>query len=471
MNKVIAIIFIVIILLMCSVPLALALLGFNSPSVEKRAPAPFPSLFSVSGEVNSNFTADLDSYIADNFPLRTLLISSWHQLNISLLGQTGNSSVVLGDDGWLFFADSVPSYLGQDAFTAAEYSRLDTILRLQAEYLASRGIKFLYTVAPNKSTIYPDLMPDRYTCKTDANALAGVAVHLATPGYIDLRSLLTTAADGSEPLYHRTDSHWNNRGALIAFLEILNQASPLLGLNLATPYQSAGVSETASWEGDLAAMLFPSGPALDIQQHFQVEQSYRYTRPLKSLEDLQIMTRSDGERSLLMFRDSFANALIPMISETFADAAYSRGVPYDYTLLDKMEADLVILEIVERNLATWLDTPPRMPVQSLAGEKPATQAAVVEMKMTAESESGYIKVSGQLTGNAIDASWTRVLMSIGGLLFEAFPVTFDGQTETAGFVLYFTADAFVTLPAACQIMVQIDSGWIAVDSVLPIIEK
>lgn len=471
MKRAAAIIFIVIILVMCSAPMALALLGFDSPSVEKRALASFPSLFTAKGELNSEFTVELDSFIADNFPLRTLLISSWHQLNISLLGQTSNSRVVLGDDGWLFFAESVPSFLGQDALSDAEYTRLDNILRLQSEYLASRGIKFLYTVAPNKNTIYPELMPGRYVSKTDANALAGLTSHLATPGYVDLRSLLTASAAGSHQLYHRTDSHWNNRGALLACSEILSRASGLLSLELDTPYQTAGFTETVDWEGDLAAMLFPSGPRPDIQQRYDVEQGYRYTRPLKSLEDLQIMTRGGGEGSLLMFRDSFANALIPMLSEAFAESAYSRAVPYDYTLLDKTDVDLVILEIVERNLTTWLATPPRLPAQPLEGEKPAARTINAKLVMTAESESGYAKISGQITGSTLNASWTRVLVSVGGSLYEAFPVTDVGQPETAGFVLYVDADEYAAMPAACQVMVQIDSDWIAADGVLPTIEK
>ena len=152
--------------------------------------------------------------------------------------------------------------------------------------------------------------------------------------------------------------------------EFLDQAGRLLGKSLSIPQQETPATERADWSGDLAVMLYPSGSDLDLQQYYEYEPGFRYTRPIKSLEDLLITTQGPGEYSLLMFRDSFANALIPMLSEAFASAAYSRSIPYDYALLERIQPDLVVLEIVERNLPDWLTTPPRMPALSFTAEVP-----------------------------------------------------------------------------------------------------
>jgi hypothetical protein len=484
MRPVAKIIFIAIILLMCVAPLTLFVFGVNTPDFEKRPLAAAPNLISSPGKLNGEYTSELDGYIADHFPLRTWLISSWHNLNISLFGQSGNSQVILGKDGWLFFAESVPSYLGHDAFSDAEYARLETILRLQAEYLAAKNIHFLFTVAPNKNTVYPDMMPARYKDATGRNTLALMSDKIDTADYLDLRSLLRgQAAQDPALLYHRTDSHWNNRGARLALEQILARANVLTGLTLESPFLAADYQEVADWQGDLAVMLFPSGPAPDIQQYYDVKTSYRYARALKSLEDMLITTRNaDGAGNLLMFRDSFANALIPMLSQSFAQVTYSRAVPYDYSLLDKNPADLVLIEIVERNLHNWLVTPPRMLAIALsAAEEVKSEGAPVftgdaaaagqpALEASVRQDQGWLQISGQLSGLSEAANWTRILVRLGSAQYEAFPVTLE-KTGSAGFVLYLEPGQWPAGDSAIEVMVQAGSKWTTVQSALPVLSQ
>ena len=57
----------------------------------------------------------------------------------------------------------------------------------------------------------------------------------------------------------------------------------------------------------------------------------------------------------LIFRDSFFNAQVQFFSESFAYVQYQRGVPYDFSLAESLNADIVILEIVERNIPKLLE--------------------------------------------------------------------------------------------------------------------
>jgi hypothetical protein len=282
-----------------------------------------------------------------------------------------------------------------------------------------------------------------------------------------IQTLLKENAIGSSQLlYHRTDSHWNNRGALLACSRMLDQAGGVIGTELKTPYQAAAYTEKSDWQGDLAVMLYPSGPAPDIQQYYTVEQGSRYDRPLNSLEDILISTRGSGDYSLLMFRDSFANALIPILSESFKDVTYSRAVPYNYALLDKTPADLVILEIVERNLRNWLESPPKMPAIAIPGEKPAdTDLLAVysmpDLVLSAGKDQTYLKITGQLSGDLVGPDWTRVLISVGPNLYEAFPVTPTNQDDAiASFVLYLDAGQWQTGSSEIEIFLKTGAGWI-----------
>ncbi|HAL74408.1 MAG TPA: hypothetical protein DCM45_04850 [Clostridiales bacterium] len=466
MKRLVKIIFIALVLLLCSTPLALTVIGIDSPSVEKKSQASAPRMILADGSLNESFTRDLDLYIADNFPMRTLLISAWHFLNTRILGQTGNDQVILGRDGWLFYAPTIAAYTASDRFSQTEYDRLDTILRLQRDYLASRGISFIYTVVPNKNSVYPEKMPIRYENLTDDNNLAGLHKHLQTPGYLDLHSLLTRSATQQEALlYHQTDSHWNNSGALIALSALLNQASQQLGNPLANPYLKAASHEVADWSGDLAVMLYPVGPRPDRQQYYDVDPGYRYTRPLRSLEDLSIITRGSGQGSVLMFRDSFANALIPMLSESFAEVTYSRAVPYDYVLLDKTDTDLVILEIVERNLPDWLTNPPRLPAVEYSGDLPSAQpGGTGKISIDRQEEAGWIKINGKIADSTVLSNWHQLLINIDGKIYEALPVTDRDQPDLVSFTLYLTNGSQPDTVSISEVLVSTDHGWFSFDS-------
>ena len=54
---------------------------------------------------------------------------------------------------------------------------------------------------------------------------------------------------------------------------------------------------------------------------------------------------------LLVYRDSFANALIPLLSGHFGHVRYTRGNdPFDFGAVATERPDAVILEIAERNI-------------------------------------------------------------------------------------------------------------------------
>ena len=67
--------------------------------------------------------------------------------------------MILGSDGWLYFSDTLPDYMGQ-GMSDAELRYLANDLALMQEYIESQGKQFAFTIAPNKNSIYPEHMPD-----------------------------------------------------------------------------------------------------------------------------------------------------------------------------------------------------------------------------------------------------------------------------------------------------------------------
>ena len=71
-------------------------------------------------------------------------------------------------------------------------------------------------------------------------------------------------------------------------------------------------------------------------------------------------TNSSKSGTLLMYRDSFGESLLPFMAESFENAYFSRLVPYNMANLDEYEPDVVIVERVERRISAFASEPAAM---------------------------------------------------------------------------------------------------------------
>lgn len=123
--------------------------------------------------------------------------------------------MILGKEGWLFYGETLDDYEGTNSFTCREAWAAAHTLSLMEEYCDSQGTDFLFTIAPNKSSLYGDYMPDRFPASdslSNAELLARALEEQGVP-YLDLFQVL---GEQEEVLYRRLDSHWTQRGAGLA---------------------------------------------------------------------------------------------------------------------------------------------------------------------------------------------------------------------------------------------------------------
>ena len=119
-----------------------------------------PAATTPEGGFNDRILADTAKYVGDHFFLRQQLISLDRRLNASLLGTSGQDSVLLGKDGWLYFRDTLNDYTGVDPLTDRQLSRIAHNLALMNRYCAENGKQFLFVIAPNKNALYGENMPN-----------------------------------------------------------------------------------------------------------------------------------------------------------------------------------------------------------------------------------------------------------------------------------------------------------------------
>lgn len=312
---------------------------------EGRELTPMPSLRNEDGSLNLDYTAGLENVFAERFALRSQLVTANSLLKAGLFG-TGTDQVIVGRDDYLFFGETLDCYLGRSPMSDDEIAAAADALAAMQAYAEANGADFLFAPAPNKNTVLGGYMPVRYLPaegESDLDRLFG-ALDARQVDYLDLRAVLT-ASGSADGLYHKRDTHWNGEGARVAYDAILDALGRDHDDFAAAPRQTV-----SDFPGDLDALLTPTLSRTDENIVYETP-AFRYTSNYATPMDLIISTAcATGEGSALIFRDSFGSAMIPYFSAAFADVRYERANPYRIDQLARQGADVVIVEIAERNL-------------------------------------------------------------------------------------------------------------------------
>ena len=102
-------------------------------------------------------------------------------------------------------------------------------------------------------------------------------------------------------------------------------------------------------------MLYPTGSGREAELVYVSGFTYETASDPRGGNAITIRTTSEtGTGSLYCLRDSFGIALYPYLAEAFASAEFSRSADYSLAAFEQVDADTVILEIVERNIAQLL---------------------------------------------------------------------------------------------------------------------
>lgn len=336
-------------LLLCVLPSAGMLVLPPTEAAANERLASVPRLRTAEGGLNWDVLDEVTAYAADHFALRQQMVTANAALHAKLLATSPADDVIVGADGWLYYEKTMDDYQNHATLTEEQAAQVaQTIAEMQA-FCQARGARFLFTVAPNKNSLYPQFMPGRYLQNDGAGNYEKILPHLTALG-VQYADLFTFFGGQEEILYLQTDSHWSNRGAALAH-DFLMQSLSLPH----TKFAEAAYETAQTHRGDLYEMLYPTGTALEAQQAYQT--TFAHVTPPRSPEDILIRTTGSGPNGrLLLYRDSFGNALYPFLAEDFAESVITREMPYP--MAQVQQGDTVIVELVERNLANLLKYPP-----------------------------------------------------------------------------------------------------------------
>lgn len=318
-------------------------------------------------KLSSHFAHDYEQYYNDTFAGRKKLVKKFSKIKLKLGLDTGFT--INGLNGWMFYDSAkVPDgytlidYYGAVSFTPEEEKKMAEGMQKAKDYYTHRGIDYVIAVVPNKEGLYSEYMPLRMqkarvsdVSRTD-KAITYAQEHTDVP-IINWRFALEQGKQNSSyQLYYSKDSHWNNVGAYVAYVELAKNLKKL-GYDLQVPdFSDDMVTNVYSATADL---LVGGGADVDYTVKYKPEQAP------KNLVDedhgfFQIWENPNAvvQKRVLLIRDSMGIALMRYMQKDFAYGVYAHSKWNTKEGLKKLietyKPDLIIDETGERYFSRFL---------------------------------------------------------------------------------------------------------------------
>lgn len=395
----------------------------------------------------TELTANVDTYFAQNFGFRNRLVYVQNVLKQNVFRTSGQSEVIVGEDGWLFYSRALDDFLGTSVADETEVERMGAVVLMMQDYVESRGGEFIFFSAPNKMSVYGEYMPYYYIEDDGRGNYERLYSELVKAGVntVQLKNTLSLKKADGVQLYHKLDSHWNNYGAAVAYETVANKLSEVYGDEFKgyTRYSTMPYSVKNNFSGDLQSMLLPGSDRKDEQLEFDAAENFEYTNRFRGVDDLVITTSNESkavDKSVTLFRDSFGNALYWFFANDYTSLTAKREIPYNIYQAAE-ESELVAVELVERNLRNLLVYTPIVPSLNLGdGYFSGAVRGTADSDCTAEASvsvmtttDGLLQVDGSC--DALSGYAYIYLVVEGGGTFQVLP-----SEEGADFTLYLESD-------------------------------
>jgi hypothetical protein len=341
---------------------------FNKAANDMRALASLPEL-RLKGSVLKAFPEKFNQYWSDNFGFRGTLIRFLNVAKVRWLRVSTSAYVLLGQAPWLFYTphQAGTNYNGVRPFTVQELNDWQRVLEQRRHWLEQRGCRYLLFIPPDKQTIYPEYLDPVFLTRHDQSRLDQLMLHLrdhhSPVKILDVRQPML-AAKARERLYHRTDAHWNDRGAFIGYQHLtgtLSKSFPSIQPWSRSDFEEATMDRPG---GDLATMIYLADVAheewlnlLPRRPRFAHTAKEGVGWPKEKLEETfplgkPFATECDNPRlpRAVMFHDSFCLAMQPFLSEHFRRIAYVWHDDFFPAVIENERPEVVIQELLERKL-------------------------------------------------------------------------------------------------------------------------
>lgn len=315
----------------------------------------------------------LNVWFEDHFGLRSTLVRWYGETRLYLMDVSPTATVIKGRDGFFFYADdqAIEDYISENPMTPTALANWREALVRARAWLSARRIGYVFVIAPDKHVIYPEEMPPSIVCIGPMSRTDQFYGSLQDLGFlVDVRPALF-AAKAHERVFQKTDTHWNDRGAFVAYTAIISAARVQVPAIPPAWERSDFDAVARDVEAkDLAGMMGLKR-VLREDDLLLIPQRPRQARVVEPAgaqptdEEGRLVTEIPGSTlpRAVILRDSFTSRLVPFLSEHFSRAVYLWQNDFDATAVEAEHPDVVIQQVVGRHLYNFIPSPELVPEQ------------------------------------------------------------------------------------------------------------
>ena len=274
--------------------------------------------FSFSALFEGNYTLNYEEFVNDQFAGRDTWITIKSRAE-QLLLKTENNGIVYGKDGRLF-----------EKYTSYNAAQLAKNLGFLEKFAAAQG-NVTFNVVPSGYMLEKDALPVGLELVDQLPVLEQMAAAVPSAEWIDTYDVL--AKSGEKDLFYRTGHHWRAKGAYL-FYEVFCGAK---GLEAAEE-NTLPVREIEGFYGTYFSKCKKAGIEPDVLTLYDIpvesvvidgaekdgwydeagfDTRDKYGALMYGNGGLTVLKNEEGDRKLLLVKDSYSNALAPLFLENY----------------------------------------------------------------------------------------------------------------------------------------------------------
>ncbi len=307
--------------------------------------------------LNGTWMAHTEECMEDQLLLRNCFIDLQCFVDETFLQKTEMNGILLGKNGWMFTK--------QLRLSDTEAQALEKNVGAVERFAENSAVPVTFLLAPSASLIYPEMLPAYSSGERspllDENALldeifARLQMNMAV---VDLRECFR--ANKQEYLYYKTDHHWTTLGAGYAYQQFCIQKGlePILpapkerievpgfyGTHYTKTRCQNAESDTLFYYPGKARMTvydvisdaqFSENAAAPLIAAEKLDTHDKYSAFLGGNHGYAVIQGKGYEGSILVVKDSYANCLVPYLTENYQTVGVVDYRNYAYGLNSLIE--------------------------------------------------------------------------------------------------------------------------------------
>lgn len=248
-----------------------------------------------------------------------------------------STQVLLGKEDWLFYkstedGDPISDYQGINHYDEATMQAVADKLTNERNQFANYGIDFYILSIPNKSSVYPEYMPDTIERKDTTSRTDLLMKYLEENtdlNVVDAKPILEKAKKKKQ-VYYKSDTHFNQIGAFVTVQALKDKIDGKTDSLKDVKFDKV----MNNYSGDLACLC-------DMQDTFNNDIQYQ-------LDAATVNTKIKSNKRILVIGDSFSEVMQSIMSQYFAEVKTVNIWSFEPSLLDEYKPDIVVWEHAER---------------------------------------------------------------------------------------------------------------------------